>query len=102
MDPAWCLQKCKNTCLNEMGIGKRLIAKSDWEAERQNCSLLKALRVPVLRRDWRLELNKCLLAYHFTPHITTGQSPAELLFGRKLSTKFPEVADQEESAGQRL
>ena len=50
-------------------------------------------------RDWRLELNKYLLAYQSTPHTTTGQSPAELLFGRKLSTKWPEVADLEESEG---
>ena len=49
------------------------------------------------KRDWRLELNKYLLAYRSTPHIATGQSPAQLLFGRKLSTKFPEVADLEES-----
>ena len=48
-------------------------------------------------RDWRLELNKYLLAYRSTPHVTTGQSPAELLFGRKLSTKLPEVPDLEES-----
>ena len=27
----------------------------------------------------------------------TGKSPAELLFGRKLPTKLPEVADLEES-----
>ena len=64
--------------------------------------LLKALgEACAEKRDWRLELNKYLLTYHSTPHVTTGQSPAELLFG-KLSTKFPEVADQEESAGQRL
>ena len=49
------------------------------------------------KRDWRLELNKYLLAYRSTQHITTGQSPAELLFGRKLSTKLLEVADLEES-----
>ena len=42
-------------------------------------------------------MNKYLLAYRSTPNITTGQSPAELLFGRKLSTELPEVADLEES-----
>ena len=61
-------------------------------------SLLKAIRVAhAEKRDWRLELNKYLLAYRFTPYITTGQSPAELLFGRKLSTTLPEVTDLEES-----
>ena len=49
------------------------------------------------KRDWRLELNKYLLAYHSTQLVTTGQSPAELLFGKKLSTKLPEVADLGES-----
>ena len=44
-----------------------------------------------------LELNKSLLAYRSTPHVTTGQSPTELLFRRKLSTNLPEVADLEES-----
>ena len=95
--------------LNEMGIGHRLTTplwpRANGEVERQNRSLLKAMRVAhAEKRDWRLELNKYLLAYRSTPHITTGQSPAELLFGRKLSTKLPEVADLEESgisAGQR-
>ena len=47
-------------------------------------------------RDWRLELNKYLLAYQSTPHITTGQSPAELLFGRKLSTEFAHLEESED------
>ena len=76
--------------LNEMGIKHRLTTplwpRVNGEVERQNCSLLKAMRVAhAEKRDWRLELNiKYLLAYRSTPHITTGQSPAELLFGRKL------------------
>ena len=41
-------------------------------------------------------MNKFLLAYRSTPHVTTGKSPAELLYGRKMSTKLPEVADLEE------
>jgi len=51
------------------------------------------------KRDWRSELNKFLLAYGSTPHLTTGKSPAELLYGRKMTTKLPEVADLEESEG---
>ena len=88
--------------LNEMDIEHRLTTplwpRTNAEVERQNRSLLKAMRVAhAEKRDWRLELNKYLLAYRSTPHITTGQSPAELLFGRKLSTKLLEVADLEES-----
>ena len=44
------------------------------------------------KRDWKSELNKYLLAYRSTPHSITGKSPAELLYGRKLSTKLPELA----------
>lgn len=88
--------------LNEMGIEHRLTTplwpRANGEVERQNCSLLKAMRVAhAEKRDWRLELNKYLLAYCSTPHVTTGESPTQLLFGRKLSTKLPEVADLEES-----
>lgn len=44
-------------------------------------------------KDWRLELNKFLLAYRSTSHTTTSVSPAELFFNRKLTTKLPEFAD---------
>ena len=88
--------------LDEMGIKHRLTTplwpRANGEVEWQNCSLLKAMRVAHAEgRDWRLELNKFLLAYRSTPHTTTGRSPAELLYGRKMSTKLPEVADLEES-----
>ena len=88
--------------LNEMGIEHRLTAplwpRANGKVQRQNRSLLKSMRVAhAEKRDWRLELNKYLLAYRSTPHVTIGQSPAELLFGRKLSTELPEVAGLEES-----
>ena len=68
--------------LNEMGIEHRLTTslwtRANGEVEGQNRSLLKAMRVAhAEKRDWRLELNKYLLAYRSTPHVTTGQSPAE-------------------------
>ncbi|KAL9976001.1 hypothetical protein ACROYT_G013230 [Oculina patagonica] len=87
--------------LEEMGIKHRLTTplwpRANGEVERQNRSLLKAMRVAhAEKRDWRIELNKFLLAYRSTPHVTAGKSPAELLYGRKMSTKLPEVADLEE------
>ena len=33
------------------------------------------------------------MAYRSTPHTTTGVSPAELLFRRKIRTKLPEVGE---------
>ena len=88
--------------LNEMGIKHRLTTplwpRANCEVERRNRSLLKAMRAAhAEKRDWRSELNKFLLAYRSTLHTTTGKSPAELLYGRKMSTKLPEVVDLAES-----
>ena len=44
-------------------------------------------------KNWRVELNKFLLAYRLTNHTTTGVSPAELFFKRKLTTKLPELTE---------
>ena len=81
--------------LEEMGIvhhcNTPLWPRANGEVERQNRSLLKAMRVSQAEgKDWRLELNKFLLAYRSTSHTTTGVSPAELFFKRKLTTKLPE------------
>ena len=43
----------------------------------------------VARKDPREEVYKFLLAYRATPHSTTGVSPAELLFNRKINTTIP-------------
>ena len=72
--------------------------RANGEVERQNRSLLKAMTVfQAEGKDWRLELNKFLLAYRSTSHTTTGVSPAELFFERKLTTKLPEFTDDGES-----
>ena len=90
--------------LAQMGIKHRLTTplwpRANGEVERQNRSLFKAMRVAhAEKRDWKSELNKFLLAYRSTPHVTTGKSPAELLYGRKMTTKLSEVTDLEESEG---
>ena len=38
--------------------------------------------------DWKLKLDQYLFQYRVTPHSTTGISPAELMFGRKLRTVY--------------
>jgi len=40
--------------------------------------------------DWHLKLPYCLMAYHSTPHSTTGYSPFILLHGREMVTPVNE------------
>ena len=66
--------------------------QSNGEVERQNRSLMKAIRVAHLeKRDWRREIYKFLTAYRSTPQSTTGASPSFLMFGREMKTKLPEL-----------
>ena len=87
--------------LKEMGV-KHLHTTPLWprangEVERQNKSLLKAIRATHAKgRNWREEMNKFLMAYRSTPHSTTGKSPAELLFRRVMKTKMPKLTYMEE------
>ena len=68
--------------------------QANGEVERQNSSLLKRLQIAhAEKKNWRRELNIYLAAYRALPHPTTGVSPAELLFGRKIRTKLPELSD---------
>ena len=90
--------------LKEMGVEHQhttpLWPRAIGEVERQNRTLLKALRATYAeRKNWRKELNKFLLAYRSTPYSTMGKSPAELLFRRMLNTKMPELSglDDEEA-----
>ena len=47
------------------------------------------------------ELYKYLLHYRATPHSTTGKSPAEMLFNRRVKTKLPQVFNAEETQEQK-
>ena len=44
------------------------------------------------KQDPRRAVNNYLLNYRATPHSTTGETPAEILFGRKIITKVPIMA----------
>ena len=66
--------------------------QTNGEVERQNRSLLKRLKISQIeKRDWKYELSAYLTMYRTTPHSTTGVSPAELLFRRKIRTRLPGI-----------
>ena len=65
---------------------------ANGEVERQNRSLLKRIKIAKAeQQDWKIEIRKYLFAYRTTPHSTTGKSPAEMFFGRKLRTQLPKL-----------
>ena len=67
---------------------------SDGEIQCHNETLLKILHIAKIEKsDFKREMEKYLLAYSSTPYSTTGMSPAEMLFNRKLRTKLPHLAD---------
>ncbi|CAB4013330.1 Transposon Tf2-9 poly [Paramuricea clavata] len=49
-------------------------------------------------KDWKREMFKFLLNYRATPHSTTGKSPSELLYNRKIQTKLPQVTVENDSS----
>ena len=54
--------------------------------------LCKLLHIASLEgKDPRAELYKYLLHYRATLHTNTEKSPAEMLFGRRLQTKLPDI-----------
>ena len=91
--PQFCCEEFK-TFLSDHGIEHQtsppLWPQANGHVERQNRTLLKALRVAhVEEKEWQGELNKFLLTYRSTPQVSTGVTPAFLMFGRELKTKFP-------------
>lgn len=64
--------------------------QQNGEVERQNRSILKRLRIAQeLGHDWKKILSQYILTYHATIHPTTGRSPSELMFGRRIRSKLP-------------
>lgn len=48
-------------------------------------------------KEWKQALTTFLRAYRSTEHAFTGVSPAELLYGRKLQTKLPDLSPDQPS-----
>ena len=68
--------------------------QANGEVEIQNKSILKRLRIAhAEKKDMKSELETYLMMYRSTPHSTTGMSPAEMLFRRKIRTKLPDIAE---------
>ena len=63
-----------------------LWSRANGKVERRNKSLLKAMCDAQAegKRAGQQELQKHLLACRSTPHTTSGVSPAELSYGRKI------------------
>lgn len=85
-----------STFCEEMGI--RLVntipywPQQNGEVERQNRSILKRLKIAQeLGQDWRRVLDQYILSYHSTPHPTTGRCPFDLMFGRRIRSKLPQI-----------
>lgn len=66
--------------------------RANGEAERMVQTIKKSYKIA--RNDgksFRQELNQRLRNYRATPHPTTGEAPATLLFGRPMRTRIPEI-----------
>ena len=72
--------------------------EANGQAERFVCTVEKAIETYVAEgKNWKKELNHFLRVYCSTPHATTGKSPYELLFGRPMRTKLPEMSIHRDS-----
>ena len=68
--------------------------QANGEVERQNRSLLKRIKIAQTeKKNLKDKLDTYLMMYHSSPHCVTGRSPSELLFGRKMRTKIPQLND---------
>ena len=54
------------------------------------------------KKDPYMEINKHLRVTRATPHISTGKSPAEILFGRKYITRLPDMLKDLSNGSQSL
>lgn len=91
--PQFISQEFKAYC-EHMGIEHRRVTprwpQANGEVERQNASLVKRIKIAYGEsRDYKLEIRKYMTSYRSIPHPSTGKSPAELLYGRRIRTKMP-------------
>ena len=66
--------------------------QGNGEVERRNASLMKRIRIAQAEGvDWKKEVRRYVTKCGSIGHTTTGKSPAELLFNRKMRRKLPEL-----------
>ena len=72
---------------------------ANGEVERFNRSLKKCIQTAMSEgMDWRVVLQNFLLNYRTTPHSTTGVSPSDLFFGRRIRDKLPSSPTEQSSS----
>ena len=77
------------------------MAACDGEAERMMKTLKKVFRISrFAHRSFDQELQKFLRNYRATPHSTTGEAPATLLFNRQMRVRLPEITITQQPADQ--
>ena len=73
-------------------------AEANGQAERFVRTVEKGIKTCVAEgKNLKKELNHFLRVCRSTPHATTGKSPYELLFGRPIRTKLPEMSVHRDS-----
>ena len=82
---------------NTIGFKHRKIPplwpKGDGEVERFMRTVGKAVKaITANGQQWKTQLPTFLRNYRSTPHPSTGATPAELMFSRKMKIKLPEIA----------
>lgn len=66
--------------------------QQNGEIERQNRSILKQLTISRNQKtDWKRGLQEYLHMYRSTPQTTTLKTPSELMFGRTIRDKLPNI-----------
>lgn len=83
-----------------MGIKHRKITPEHPQANGQSEVFMRPLAKTVRaaineKKDWREVLDEFLRAYRSAPHSTTGVAPAQLLYGRSLTTRLPSFGAEE-------
>lgn len=65
---------------------------ANGEVERQNRSIMKRIKIAIAEgHNWKIALDDYVDSYRSTPHSTTGLPPADVLMGRKLRSRLPQL-----------